>query len=193
MKKIKLSLLFVCIVLMFGIQTQAQAFEKGNNFVSLGYGFPNFNTALFKAFDENEGFSYSGIGPIHVKFEHAVSDHFGIGLSINGVSASASYKENNYNYEFNRSSIKFNARVNYHFGEMEKFDPYIGMGFGYGTSRTKLTTKDPNGSNESFPSFFPIGWESTIGTRYLLTDNIGIYTEVGLAKSLIQFGGCFKF
>lgn len=172
----------------------AQAFETGNNIVSAGYGAPNLNKALFKIYEDENEYSLKGYGPIHLKYEHAVSDRIGLGLSINHVASSMSYRNlNSYIYELNYSSTKFNARVNVHFASSDVFDAYWGIGAGYGTSTTKWTTGDPNSSNESFSNPIPIGLEATLGARYFFSENIGLYAEVGLAKSIVQGGFSFKF
>ena len=38
----------------------------------------------------------------------------------------------------------------------------------------------------------PLGFEATIGLRVFLNKNIGLYSEVGISKSLIQGGLSFK-
>jgi hypothetical protein len=39
----------------------------------------------------------------------------------------------------------------------------------------------------------PLGFESTLGARYMFTPNIGLYSEVGIAKAAFQFGLNAKF
>ena len=43
------------------------------------------------------------------------------------------------------------------------------------------------------PNLSKIGFETTIGMRYFLTENIGVYAEFGPAKSLIQGGLSVRF
>ncbi|MEK6616065.1 MAG: hypothetical protein AABZ32_08145 [Bacteroidota bacterium] len=42
--------------------------------------------------------------------------------------------------------------------------------------------------DESIPGFSPFGFEMTIGVRYYFVDGFGVYTEMGIAKSIIQAG-----
>jgi hypothetical protein len=39
----------------------------------------------------------------------------------------------------------------------------------------------------------PIAFELTYGGRYYFTDNIGVYGEIGIARSYLQLGLCAKF
>jgi hypothetical protein len=39
----------------------------------------------------------------------------------------------------------------------------------------------------------PVGIEATFGTRFLFTDNVGAYVEIGLARAFFQFGVTGKF
>ena len=173
---------------------KAQAFETGSNIISAGYGAPNLNKALFKIYEDENDYALKGYGPIHLKYEHAVSDRIGLGLSINHVASSISYKDfYNYDYKLNYSSTKINARVNVHFFSSDAFDAFWGVGVGYGTSTSKWTTNDPDDSNVSFSNPIPIGLESTLGARYFFSENIGLYAEIGFAKSIVQGGLSFKF
>lgn len=181
--------------------SNAQAFDMGNKVFSLGYGFPNLNKSLFKIYDTETNFKVTGYGPLHAKFEYGISEKIGLGLSINHVTSSMSYQDSLldqnlnyklYDYKLKWSSTKFNARVNIHFANSDVLDAYWGIGFGYGISSTKWTTNDPDFGNSSFKNPLAIGFESTLGARYYITDNIGAYCEVGFAKSITQFGVVFK-
>jgi len=39
----------------------------------------------------------------------------------------------------------------------------------------------------------PFGFEFTLGARYFFSNNIGVYAEVGAAKSVMQGGLVAKF
>lgn len=41
---------------------------------------------------------------------------------------------------------------------------------------------------EERKAFIPLGFEATVGARYMFTPNIGLFSEVGLAKGIIQAG-----
>ena len=62
---------------------------------------------------------------------------------------------------------------------------------GYGIGSVGLSTNDPDLEEVDIDAG-GLGLESTLGIRYFVTKNIGIYTEVGFAKSIIQFGLNYK-
>jgi len=86
------------------------------------------------------------------------------------------------------------ARMNIHFGSSDKLDVYWGFGIGYRTNNFKYYTTDPDDETVlAWKALLPIGFETTMGVRYYLTDNIGIYAEAGLGKSVAQAGLAIKF
>jgi hypothetical protein len=178
------------------------SFEKGKVLVSLGYGFPNLGKTIAKLYNSATGYKAGGFGPAHFKVEYGVYKNLGIGLSVNASNYFFTYKEDGYNavdsvvtynYKYNYTAIAFNFRLNYHFITNEKIDFYGGIGAGYGFRQAKWSTDNPSGTNNTLPNLIPVGLEGTLGLRYYFTPNIGIYTELGLAKSLIQGGLVFKF
>lgn len=198
MKTNQLKFSLLSLVLMIGTTTFSQAFKTGNTIISVGYGVPNLNKSIFKVFNNEQNFKVTGYGPIHAKVEYGVSDRIGFGLSVNHVGAGISYTDvsnnNNYNYNLKWSSTKINARMNIHFSKSEKLDAYWGFGLGYGFGQSKWTSTDPNADfgSQGLRNIFPFGFETTLGARYYLTPKLGLYAEVGPAKSLIQGGLCFK-
>lgn len=166
------------------------AFKQGKFVMTAGYGFPNLWKAVLVAVVNDSALNVKviGTGPIHFRAEYAVSDGVGFGVSVNYVSAGVSYTELPYEYKFTRSSLSILARLNFHFGTSENLDPYFGIGAGYKQATFKFSSNDPNYTGESFPGFSPFGFETTIGVRYYFTPGFGIYTELGIAKSVIQGG-----
>ena len=172
------------------------SFVKGKIIFSAGYGFPNLGKAIMTALiAEGSNVKATGLGPLHIKGEYALSDGVGLGISANYVSFGAtwnSYDETGnitYNNDFSRSSLSILARINFHFSTSESLDPYFGVGAGYRQATWKFTTNDPNNvDNIKAPGFSPFGFETTIGLRYYFTPEFGLYTELGFAKSAIQAG-----
>tara|TARA_B100000683_G_C12490544_1_gene554414 strand:+ start:1952 stop:2551 length:600 start_codon:yes stop_codon:yes gene_type:complete len=199
MKKLVLSL-FVGVITLMPSTTNAQAFEQGKSQISLGYGFSSITQAFIKTLsNSNDEFGdplylnpeFSALGPIFAKFEYGVSEKIGFGVNIAYADA-----EINYTSDLGEvASIKWwntsvNARVNRHFGYHDKFDPYIGLGMGYKFGKW---TSEGDDDAEEFKALIPLGFETTFGTRIMFTQNIGLYTEVGLAKAFAQFGINAKF
>ena len=176
------------------------AFEQGKSVVTLGYGFPNLMKVLFSVYSSYGGYSVTGIGPLHVKYEYGLTDNLGLGLSVTYVSFNASWTDpygfgtsTPYTYGWKGSSLAFSPRVNYHFGHSDKFDPYVGLGIGYDAFSISYYTNQPGDPGLTFANVSPLAYEFTFGTRFYFTDNIGAYTEIGYSKSIIQFGVTAKF
>jgi opacity protein-like surface antigen len=176
------------------------AFSEGAIVITAGYGFPNLGKMVVAFIFQNESdVSATGAGPVHFRGEYGLSDKVGIVASINYVSYGARWTtrdpQTNFPYDNKLiySSISVLARLNFHFGVTEKLDPYFGVGAGYKSGQWTLTTNDPNLQDDKAKTFSPFGFETTIGLRYYFTDVFGIYTELGIAKSVIQGGLALKF
>ncbi len=206
-KSITIILLFITFI---GSDLKAQCVAQGNSIFSLGYGFPNLGKSLYKAFNTNNDFKVKGIGPIHFKYEYMLSDKIGIGASINFVKFGATYSDTNSgdSMDINENWVHWSkttkyslatknysalVRFNYHFYTEDNLDVYFGVGAGFRGTKSTFSSV-PTDPNFSFNSkiAIPVGMETTLGLRYFFTENIGAYTEIGLGKSLIQFGACFK-
>lgn len=163
--------------------------------MSAGYGFPNFTRTLFKIADGVSNLDSHVYGPMYGKFEYAVNDIIGFGVNAAYTYGQASYETTDdnldsviYNTSFTYKSYSVLARLNFHFGDADRIDPYAGIGMGYRNTNYAYDSDDPNFDEEDFNSFMHFGADLTIGARFYLTDNIGIYGEVGLAKSPLQVG-----
>lgn len=172
------------------------AFIKDKVVISAGYGFPNLGKAIMTVLigDGTEVVA-TGVGPLHFKGEYGLSDGVGMGLSVNYVSFGATWRSTDstgmgfYTNKFSRSSLSVLARINFHFGTTDKLDPYFGVGAGYRQATWKFTSNDPDYADDiKAPGFSPFGFETTIGLRYYIAEGIGLYTEMGIAKSIIQVG-----
>lgn len=171
------------------------AFEKGKSYASLGYGLTLFKAAKLLTITANElGMKSNYFGPLLIKYEYAVSDKIGIGMSFGyttvGVSAT---DDSNYTYKFKYNKLTATPRVNFHLGgENEKLDPYIGFGLGYKKVSYSLTTNNPDVPQIKIPGF-PSSFEASVGCRYIFTPNVGAFIEVGAGHGYTQFGLVAKF
>ncbi len=171
------------------------AFHKDAVVFSAGYGFPNFGKSILKL-GNNSNFTATGFGPWHLKGEIGLSDKVGLGLSLNNNrfggkwNGDSSGVDNYYNYDVSVNSIAVNVRMNFHFATTDKLDPYFGLGFGYRSNTWKAKTNDNDYSTPG--TLIPLGFEITVGMRYYVSKNIGIYVEAGPAKSFIQGGLAVK-
>lgn len=193
MKK-KLIFIFLLALFFNPVTSFSQGFEKGKMSLSAGYGAPNFAGILFKTLKTYTGFSSTYVGPYFGKFEYAISDMVGLGMNYAYTSATIKYDdyyinavntEEPYVAELEFSSMSFLGRVNFHFSPAKALDPYLGFGVGYKKSTYKYLDDHSEGS---FKSPNPFGMDMTFGVRYFFTENIGIYSEIGIAKGLLQGG-----
>lgn len=201
------------LMLAFGISTQsakAQVFEEGVSITTLGYGFPNFSGVWLNVWAlDNESASQSSFGPLHLKYEYGITDKLGIGASVNLSTTKVTnpYTRTVYNPSKGTSTdvdyeeiVRFRSinaliRLNYHFLDHDKVDFYSGLGVGFNKNSFKFESTDPDTDVDSelddlnlLVNVIPIGYEATLGLRYLFSDNVGAYIELGWAKSLFQVG-----
>lgn len=176
--------------------------EEGNMLFALGYGFPNFGKTLLKStyIDETDA-KITGFGPMHFRFEYALSETWGIGFSSNFNTYGIEYDYDDYNslgqpvvYHWSEkiTGINFLVRFNKHWAAGSKADIFSGTGLGYAYNKWTYKTDDPDYTNESWVFPIPVGFETTIGVRIFFTDNFAGYIEAGWAKSILQAGVCYK-
>lgn len=189
--------------LLSGPETHAQAFREGDHTLSVGHGAVTFLGNINRTFDTYLDLGFKSLGPLYLKYEYGVTDRIGLGISFAYATNEWSYRYEStdgqgntvyYNESTERDTYSVLARFNYHFGNSERFDPYFGFGLGYRDANWKSNTTGPDGgSGVDLKSLMPFGFEFTLGARYFFTDNIGLYAEVGGAKSVLQGGLVAKF
>lgn len=156
-----------------------------------------------------------------VKFERALNKYIGIGM-VFGYRKSEITQNIPYSYydttmvyqspfggyyymqktandifTFTIHDINIGARFNCHFLPDRKVDPYIGVAAGYRLFNRdySYTTDNPHGVYYvvEYETVLPIYAAATVGIRYLVSKDIGVYAEIGIDKwSIIQGGLVFK-
>jgi opacity protein-like surface antigen len=188
MKKV----LFVSALFILAASTKSFAQDatgawggKGTKVVNVGYGFGSIWKTLFKL----SGSTVKSTGPIALGFEYGVAEKIGVGLQLGYGQIKATSGSGSSTVDQKLTSFQAFARGNYHFGDSEKFDPYIGVGLGYGNFKY---TSNSSSTSISVPSAF--GFTAALGARYYFSTNIGIYAEIGyLSGSILQLGLVAKF
>ena len=177
----------------------AQVFEQGSNHVNVGYGFGLGYGRLLNAYSANQGYKFSGFGPAFLSYERGITDNIGVGASISYSSYGAKwikdYTVQSYDYSYRWTTLAIMARGAYHFNvSNDKFDPYAGVGLGFMKFGYKWTTEDPtfNEANNNVSLGTPFGYQIFAGARYMFSDKIGGYAEVGYGLSVANFGLTFK-
>lgn len=208
------------------------AFDKKQNNFSISYGGPNLykiivrnnmiiHRANFKGAPTQFGgafkYSYSGYGPLFLKYEKALTNDIGLGLilgyfnsavtqkydyptGLNGVYAQSGNSNYFYqSYTKRTKSFSLGIRINSHFGDSDLLDPYLGLavGYTYAINEYSYSTNDPGVTQPAAYSEvsddLPLYLGLTFGLRYYLTDVTGIYVEAGLDKwAILQGGIVFK-
>lgn len=173
----------------------SKAFEKNRIYLSGGYGFGNLGVAVFR--DLGSVLDTRAIGPLHFKAEYAVTEKLGIAVHYAYTQAELKTIDENVDVIINGipdklrwdatwRSYSFLLRMNRHFGENEKWDPYLGMGMGFRDWNYSATSNENKKSEQD--ALVNVGFETTFGVRYFPLPWLGFYSELGLSKSLIQFG-----
>lgn len=210
MKMKKLLILAIGIIPLKGISQDDIAFDvfqENASFISAGYGVGNFTQSLFKVADDNANdvnFQTSMVGPLFLKYEYAFADKVGFGVNFAYVQATADYfYKDQYITDGSKlleehldwKSYSILARVNWHFGNNEKVDPYFGLGMGYRSASWTGSNNDPQAdfNSATIENPFNFGFETTLGCRFMFSDNFGAYVEAGLSKAVFQFGLTAKF
>ncbi|MFM9986624.1 MAG: hypothetical protein ACKVOK_15390 [Flavobacteriales bacterium] len=202
----KIILLLAMVWLTSSQFITAQAFEEGQNNVSIGYGYEVFSVKkFFTTYEGYDDFTVTGFGPIVLKYEHGISDKIGFGLNVGYGTAKVSWTDSylstdengndvtkTYTYDYKFNKITAQARLNWHLGDNDKLDPYLGFGIGYKSSKWTLETNDDFFDELTFKGL-PISMSASVGCRYYFTDNIGIFGEIGMGHGFMQGGLQIKF
>jgi hypothetical protein len=215
MKKIIAAIAVSCYALL----ANAQVFDQGTSVFTIGYGFPNYITIAAKAvprfIDEiqlefsdtqliqaEQNVRITGLGPVIARYEYALHENFGLGGSFGYGKTSASFdyttldidnELHTYSHSASLSYFGASIRANGHLN-LERVDPYLGIGFGYTQYFFRDKGNNPyyKGSNYPVPGF--LGIEGSVGARFYITENIGAYAEIGFVRwSLINAGLAVRF
>lgn len=197
MKTISILLLSFLIV----PNTFSQAFEKGSNFITLGFGLDPYGRT--NKISNGYGHKNTAFGPIILAYEHGITDLLGIGrIGVGGAVGQSFYTSKSfenkmgsiYEYKSNRSRTSLTFRAAYHFDfGVDKMDVYAGIG---GALHVYSDTEkyDEPGLLYDRKSVSVGGGPSIFGgIRYLFTPNFGVYAEAGYGLSALNGGLVFKF
>lgn len=186
------------------------AAQEQKHHLSIGIGVPNIPRQTFNrinVFESKSNYSNKGKGPYHIKYEYRPLWYFGLGLNLNYMDYQVSYSEDAIdtiqgklvmnNIKISAWNLASNIRANVYFTNpenRENLDIYIGIGMGYRFGDFKVESElNQYKPKVELPSLLKLGLEATFGFRYFFNENIGIYSEIGPAKSLVQAGITARF
>lgn len=92
-----------------------------------------------------------------------------------------------------------NVRYNYTFNPDAQVQIYWGLGMGLRTNKVSISTNDSKLLNKfaipgiNVASVPTVGFESTLGFKGTIADQLGWYAEMGIAKSIFQGGISYSF
>lgn len=159
--------------------TNAQVYEQGSKILNVGLGI---------------GSTFVGTGlestlpPIGASFEYGVTDKISAGAYLGYAAAKQDvpfWGEYKYTY------LIMGARGSYHFEllDTDKFDTYAGLMLGYNKASVKIDKAGaPAGATAGG---FLVGGH--LGLRYMFTDNLGAFAELGYGIAYLQLGVTAKF
>lgn len=189
--------------MMSAMPTKAQIVEEGNVVIDLYYGWPNLYTTVLKAAYAEDAINSSvkigSIGPLGLRFEYMISDVIGVGFDAGYVDTWLKFKEEDistniiYDYKISVPKVHAIFKMNFHFSNSDRVDAYGGFGVGYKNRTFKIETNDPSYNGETLKTVIPVMVRLCVGTRFFLTENIGLSAEMGLGGPLLSFGISTRF
>ncbi|HRN36104.1 MAG TPA: hypothetical protein PLV70_03080 [Flavobacteriales bacterium] len=206
MKSLKLTTA-LALLLVPAAALHAQAFDKGTTAINLGIGVGGARYSYISAYNSD----YKTSPTIIASAEHGVASVDGIGaIGIGGLFANKSVRYqaasqgSYYRYDYDRkwSNTVIGLRGTIHLNELlesDKFDVYGGVMLGYNIGSYKdKSTRTINGVTEDYSDNYHyklnfVTWSTFIGGRYLFTDHLGAYLEVGYGASYLNLGLTAKF
>jgi hypothetical protein len=103
------------------------------------------------------------------------------------------------NVQLKYKTTSLNVRYNYTFNPESQVQIYWGLGMGIRTNKISISTNDSKFLNQfaipgiNIASVPTVGFESTLGFKGIIADQLGWYAEMGIAKSIFQGGLAYRF
>lgn len=191
--------------------------SPSKNKLAAGIGALNFLYFKVNSLDNKElssseffaGITRNETRPLHYfKYENQLGRHHTLGLNyasagfvIGGELRDSVFLnelgiETNTTLEVTYRTQSYNVRYNYVFNPDGAVVTYLGIGVGIRGNSLSAKANDPSfGKLTKIPGFnvvsYPIiGFETTLGFQSNISENLGWYAEIGMAKSVFQ-GGVF--
>ena len=172
--------LFLLSFAMLLVVSSAQAQTTGRNkYLNAGIGLA--------------AYSAGGI-PIGASLEVGIKDK----ITVGGFFDYSRYGYNWGAYKWHYNFLYFGARGSYQLSELleelnisnSKLEPYAGLSLGY---RSAFYTDNDNVDDFESPYSGGVFLGVHAGTRYMFSDKIGAFTEVGYGVSALRLGVTAKF
>jgi opacity protein-like surface antigen len=200
----------------------ASADKEAKNTLIVGAGAVNFMYLLVNRLDNvsvttSDSLVFSAIttnttAPLYyLKYENKLGKRHSLGLNFanSGFTVGGLVRDSFFlndlgtltqlNIKFKYKTNSLNVRYNYTFNPDAQVKIYWGLGIGLRTNKVSITTNDSKLLNQfSIPginiaSVPTVGFESTLGFKGTIADQLGWYAEMGIAKSVFQGGISYSF
>lgn len=163
-------------LLLTGIVSSQAQEVTGTKYLNVGLGIGTFNAG--------------GI-PIGASFEYGLKNN----ISVGGFFDYARYGRNYSGYKWHYTFLYFGARASYHANELlgisnEKLDTYGGVSLGF----RSVSYKDNSGYSDYYnPYGSSVVFGIHAGARYMLSEKVGGFAEVGYGIAALRLGITAKF
>jgi hypothetical protein len=180
MKKI----LFSAFLLMTSLTClHAQQVTKGTKLLNLGIGL-------------GSAYAYSGstltLPPVHASLEVGVADKISVGGLVGYTASKWDQIILNQKYSWSFSYLIVGARGSYHFLNNDKADIYAGLMLGYNIASSKYESTVANSLNVIKPAVGGFALGAHVGGRYMFSEKVGGFAELGYNISWLSLGATFK-
>ncbi|MEQ1734740.1 MAG: outer membrane beta-barrel protein [Bacteroidia bacterium] len=191
-----------------GMTGGGRVVKEGTILINVDYGFPFWLGSLVSNVNSSSGgaavtgVSVKNLNHICGKAEYMVTDKVSVGLEYTYAQVAFSYEDYANNgsstvITYNDLIVKQRALINMgiHFGESDKFDPYMAFGVGYKGLSYRTSNPSLNDLRDAIDAYkaIPVAIRIGGGFRYFFTENIGVNAEVGIGGPLVQGGISVKF
>ncbi len=192
------NLIALLFVVALGTTTYAQDFEKGGNYITIGYGIDA------SGLPGSNVYRKLGFGPVMATYERGITDIIGIGrIGIGGGIAWSHYGYNDYNssiwwlagneYLTSVNRLNIFVKAPYHFEfDIDGLDVYAGAGLGVRIDSEKYDYWNSGVVTEEKRTSVGVDHYIFAGARWYFSDAFGVYLEVGDGISNVNAGVVFS-
>jgi len=174
----KFTTITLALVLALGLFSNVQAQEEGESVAGLGIGFASYLGGN------------SNLPPISLSYDYGYNDKISIGGYLGYSSAS---EDLGFVGTWNYTYIIVAARGLYHFEIIDNIDTYGGLLLGYNIASSEIEGGNNGFLTPATPTVGGVLYGAFIGGRYALTDQFGVFLELGYGIAAVNVGVNFKF
>jgi len=172
----------LAMLIMPGLRAQDNLFDKGDNLVNASVGLTIYSGVYLE----------SGVPPVAISVERGIVDEVldeGV-IGVLGYLGYSSYKYDYLGWGWKYSNFIVAVGGTFHYPLVDKLDTYAGVLLGY-----KIVTANEfgvyTGYDYSTAGSSPV-FSGFVGARYYVTDNFGVFGQVGVGIAYLNVGVTLK-